>query len=215
MNLEETRFRSLPREYRRSRIVKAAKQVLLEKGWDATNMDEVAARAGTTKPTVYAHFSSKDELFAAVADLVKGLLSGELQGPEVYADEPVEAVTLFCARYLELISWRDGIALQRAALTAANRSLAMARAVYDAVFGEAERSLTAYLQARELVPNAEQHATLLLSAATDGVLRRHLFGIDDSPVGLPDPKAIGARVDLNRIRQAVTLLSSVWNVPRG
>ena len=178
-------------------------------------MDDVAARAGTTKPTVYAHFSSKDQLFAAVAEMVKGLLLGELQGPEAYADEPVEAVTLFCCRYLELVSWRDGIALQRAALTAANRSLTMARAVYEALFAEAGRSLAAYLRARDLVADPEGHASLILAATTGGPILRHLFGIDPSPAGLPDPKSIGARVDADRVRGAVTLVSSAWGVPPG
>ncbi len=212
---EEPQFRSLTREHRRDRILRAAKQVLLENGWDATNMDEVAARAGTTKPTVYAYFSSKDELFAAVADMVKGLLLGELQGPEAYADEPVEAVTLFCCRYLELVSWRDGIALQRAALTAANRSLTMARAVYDALFAEAGRCLTAYLRTRHLVPDPDRHASLILSATTGGPVIRHLFGIDEPSAGLPDPTAVGARVDIGRVREAVVLASSVWATPRG
>ena len=44
-------------------------------------MDDVAACAGTTKPTVYAHFKSKDELFKAVVELIKGLFLGKLQSP--------------------------------------------------------------------------------------------------------------------------------------
>ena len=62
---EEPPFRSLSRAERRERIVWAAKRVLLEKGLDEASMDDVAACAGTTKPTVYAHFKSKDELVKA------------------------------------------------------------------------------------------------------------------------------------------------------
>jgi AcrR family transcriptional regulator len=51
VTLEEWRFRSLSRDERRDRIVWAAKLVLLEKGLDASSMDDVAARAGTTKLT--------------------------------------------------------------------------------------------------------------------------------------------------------------------
>ncbi|MDE2508625.1 MAG: helix-turn-helix transcriptional regulator, partial [Planctomycetota bacterium] len=73
---EGPRFRSLSRDERRDRIVWAAKRVFLELGLDAASMDDVAARAGTTKPTVYAHFKSKDELFSAVVHLIKGLFLG-------------------------------------------------------------------------------------------------------------------------------------------
>src|SRR5271154_2516131 len=96
---EEPPFRSLSRAERRERIVWAAKRVLLEKGFDEASMDDVAACAGTTKPTVYAHFKSKDELFNAVVELIKGLFLGKLRSPDVYADEPVEAVALFCGRF--------------------------------------------------------------------------------------------------------------------
>jgi AcrR family transcriptional regulator len=82
---EQPQFRSLSRDERRDRIVRAAKLVLLEKGLDASSMDDVAARAGTTKPTVYAHFKSKDELFSAVVEYMKGLFLGKLRSPDVYA----------------------------------------------------------------------------------------------------------------------------------
>jgi AcrR family transcriptional regulator len=208
----QPQFRSLTPEHRRERIVRAAKRVLVERGWEAASMDDVAARAGTTKPTVYAHFGCKEALFAAVADMVKGLLLGELQGPEVYADKPIEAVTLFCARYLELTCWDDAVALQRAALAAASQSLTMAKAVYEALYTEAYRSLSTYLQARHLVSNPDAHARLLLSATTSGVAIRYLFGVESACAGLPDPKAIGARVDMKRIRSTIKLIASTWKI---
>jgi len=76
MTRDEPRFRSLSRDERRERILWAAKRVLLEKGLDEASMDDVAACAGTTKPTVYAHFKSKDELFSAVVEYVRGLFQG-------------------------------------------------------------------------------------------------------------------------------------------
>ena len=211
---QEPQFRSLPREQRRTRILQAAKRVLLERGWDAANMDDVAARAGTTKPTVYAHFASKDELFEAVARMVKGLIVDELRSPDHYAAEPVEAVTLFCGRYLELVTWHDAVTLQRTALAAAARSPTMARAVHDAVFAEAGRALAEYLASRHLAADPQGHATLILSAATGGQLLRHLFGVEASAEGLPDPAAIGARVDMERVRHAVTLVASTWEPGR-
>jgi AcrR family transcriptional regulator len=48
MTSEEPPFRYLPRDERRDRIVQSAKWVMLEKGLDASSMDDVAARAGPT-----------------------------------------------------------------------------------------------------------------------------------------------------------------------
>jgi AcrR family transcriptional regulator len=49
-------------------ILKAAKMLFLEKGIDATSMDEIAAKAGTTKRTVYNNFGSKEGLVEAFFD---------------------------------------------------------------------------------------------------------------------------------------------------
>ena len=89
-------FRTLPKDQRRERIIWAAKSMFLEKGFDAANMDDVAARAGTTKPTVYAHFATKEALFAAVVELVRGLYLGKLKEPSAYAADPAKAVARFC-----------------------------------------------------------------------------------------------------------------------
>ena len=212
MSREEPPFRSLPRDERRERILWAAKRVMLEKGLDEASMDDVADQAGTTKPTVYAHFKSKDELFAAVVELVKRLFLTKLRSPEAYAAEPVEAVALFCGRFLELVSWRDAVGYQRVALAAAARSPAIAKAVYDTLFAEACRSLAAYLRTRKLARSPEQHAELVLSAATGGQVIRHLYGVDEPPGAVPDDESIETRVDMKRIREAVKLIASKWSL---
>jgi AcrR family transcriptional regulator len=210
MKLEESPFRSLSRAERRERIVWAAKRVLLEKGLDEASMDDIAACAGTTKPTVYAHFSSKDELFSAVVELIKGLFLGKLRSPDAYAAEPVEAVALFCGRFVELVCWRDAVGYQRVTLAAAARSPAIARAVYDTLFAQACRTLAAYLRARKLTRSPEQHAELLLSATTGGPVIRHLYGVEDTSADVPGDEGIGSWVDMKRIREAVNLIASKW-----
>jgi hypothetical protein len=58
----------------------------------------------------------------------------------------------------------------------------------------------------------EQHAELLLAAATGGPVIRHLYGVNDP---CPDPsgdETVGTRVDLKRIRESVTLIASKWKV---
>jgi AcrR family transcriptional regulator len=207
---KQTNFRSLSRDERRDRIVWAAKWVFLEKGLDAASMDDVAAAAGATKPTLYAHFKSKDELFAAVVELVKGLFLGKLRSPDAYATDPVEAVTIFCGRFLELVCWRDAVGYQRVALAAAAHTPANARAVYDTIYAEACRILAAYIRTRKLTRHPEQHAGLLLSAATGGAVLRHLYGVDEPRLELPDEESIGKHIDLKPIRDVVKQLAVVW-----
>lgn len=209
---EEGQFRSLSRDERRERILWAAKRMLLEKGLDEVSMDDVAAAAGTTKPTVYAHFKSKDELVSAVIEYIRSMFRGKLRSPEVYSADPVEAVALFCGRLLELVSWRDAVGFQRVALAGAARSPAIAHAVYDTLFAEACRSLAAYLRTRKLTRSPELHAELVLSAAAGGPMIRNLYGVDKPCADPPDAEMTGKRVDMKRIREAVKLIASRWNI---
>lgn len=54
------------KEARPQEILEAALAVFARKGFAATRLDEVAARAGIGKGTLYLYFSSKEELFKAV-----------------------------------------------------------------------------------------------------------------------------------------------------
>lgn len=53
-------------ERKRQAIVAAARGLFLERGFEGSTMDQVAAAAGASKVTVYAHFADKPSLFRAV-----------------------------------------------------------------------------------------------------------------------------------------------------
>src|SRR5690348_10057779 len=50
-------------------IREAAATLFLQRGYQATSMDDIAAAAQVSKQTIYTHFAGKEELFA---DLVLG-----------------------------------------------------------------------------------------------------------------------------------------------
>jgi TetR/AcrR family transcriptional regulator, fatty acid metabolism regulator protein len=65
----KTEPRSLKEKQRQERealILKAAEDVLMEKGYHETSIDEIAARVGIAKGTVYLHFPSKEDLVIAI-----------------------------------------------------------------------------------------------------------------------------------------------------
>jgi AcrR family transcriptional regulator len=69
----KARDRAAPRWARkrpvtRKRILSAAADVVAEKGFQRTSLDEIAARAGLTKGAVYSSFATKEELFLAVLE---------------------------------------------------------------------------------------------------------------------------------------------------
>ena len=54
------------RERTRTALIKAASEVIGEKGWDRTSLEEVAARAGMTRGAIYGNFQHREDLFLAV-----------------------------------------------------------------------------------------------------------------------------------------------------
>ncbi|WP_162803112.1 TetR/AcrR family transcriptional regulator [Ornithinimicrobium avium] len=62
----EARVR-LPRDERRALLLEAALASFSDKGYHATAMDDIADRAGVSKPVLYQHFDSKLELYVALA----------------------------------------------------------------------------------------------------------------------------------------------------
>jgi AcrR family transcriptional regulator len=56
------------RDRTRSRLIEAAIEVIREKGFYETTLDEVARRAGMTRGAIYGNFRDKDELFLAVVE---------------------------------------------------------------------------------------------------------------------------------------------------
>ncbi len=70
MTVPDTRPRSarLPRQARRAQLLEAALEVFVAQGYHAAAMDDIAERAGVSKPVLYQHFPSKLELYLALLD---------------------------------------------------------------------------------------------------------------------------------------------------
>jgi AcrR family transcriptional regulator len=73
-----TRSGRLPRTARRAQLLAAAQEVFVAQGYHAAGMDEIAERAGVSKPVLYQHFPGKLDLYLALVDQ--------------HAEEMVEAV---------------------------------------------------------------------------------------------------------------------------
>lgn len=77
----------LPRDERRGQLLIAASEVFVDRGYHAAGMDEIADRAGVSKPILYQHFASKLELYLAVlARHVDNLVSGVRQALRTTTD---------------------------------------------------------------------------------------------------------------------------------
>jgi AcrR family transcriptional regulator len=60
----------LPADERRDQLLDVALEVFATAGFHGASMNDVAEAAGVTKPVLYQHFDSKNDLFAALLDEV-------------------------------------------------------------------------------------------------------------------------------------------------
>jgi AcrR family transcriptional regulator len=86
--------RSRPHDIERTRgeILEAALAVFAEKGLSGARVDEIAALTHTTKPTIYYHFRSKEDLYTAVLEHAYGGMRDMERSLELDLSDPVDAM---------------------------------------------------------------------------------------------------------------------------
>jgi AcrR family transcriptional regulator len=53
---------------RREQLLQVARRLFADKGFEATSVEEIAAKASVSKPVVYEHFGGKEGLYAVIVD---------------------------------------------------------------------------------------------------------------------------------------------------
>lgn len=106
------------REERRQRVLDAAFAEVAERGYESTTMLAVAKRAGASKETLYSWFGNKVGLFTTLIEE-----NGERAAVRIRAaldddGDPREVLTGFCVGLVTLLTAEQGVALNRAAMTA-------------------------------------------------------------------------------------------------
>ena len=99
--------RAAKSEARRAAIVQAALDEFCSRGFAATRIDDVAARAGVAKGTIYLYFDDKEALFREIVTTMLVPLIATLEAPP--PDIPIRAVI---TRFMELFV-REIYATQR------------------------------------------------------------------------------------------------------
>jgi AcrR family transcriptional regulator len=190
----------------RRHILFAAKDVFLETGYERASMDTVAARAGTSKRSLYARFESKEKLFLAVLNLVRELYLGRLKTPGAYAGEPAEAVTLFCGRFLQLMVWEPQLRTCRLSIAEAEWLPGSSNAYFDAMFVTTSERLSGYLAEQYELGPADSAALAgdLLGRTVLPRLFRTLLNVENPIKDEPDDAALAEHVDLDAIRRVVS-----------
>lgn len=93
----------LPSAERREQFFLAALELFAEKGYHETRVDDVAARAGLSKGSLYHHFEGKRDLMLGLLDHVMAGLNGQLAAVAATARSAEAAVRSMTAAFTGLL----------------------------------------------------------------------------------------------------------------
>ena len=181
-------------------IREAAAVLFLEKGYQGTSMDDIAARAGVSKQTIYTHFPNKEVLFQ---DLVLGNagrvedFTTELQSTFDKGGDLATGLRELARLYTRFVIRPEVLRLRRLVLGEAGRFPGLAQRYYELVPGRVYQALADLFQ---------QLAARGLLSVDDPTLAAHHFAW--LALGLPmdvamfDEEKLPGPAELERLADA-------------
>jgi AcrR family transcriptional regulator len=127
-------------------ILDAARELFLRDGFSTTSMDAVAKLANVSKATVYAHFSSKEELFRAMMEAECRRTWPEITSDELAQLDPIPKLREVAERYVRFITSGYPVALLRVVSAEAARNPALGPIFYDSAPGAGRKKFAELLR---------------------------------------------------------------------
>jgi AcrR family transcriptional regulator len=94
-------------------MLEAAQRLFAESGYEAVSMDAVAKTAGVSKATLYAHFESKEKLFAEILEAESGRAEEGSWIPERFEGDAEGVLRRFAHRMARFFVDGRGLAVYR------------------------------------------------------------------------------------------------------
>jgi AcrR family transcriptional regulator len=98
----------LSRSARRAQLLLAARDVFSAQGYHAAAMDDIAERAGVSKPVLYQHFPGKLELYRALLTTYADDLVQRVRGALASSPENGDRVHASVAAYFDFVAGEGG-----------------------------------------------------------------------------------------------------------
>ena len=105
---EPLRGTRLPRTARRAQLLGAAREVFVANGYHAAAMDDIALRAGVSKPVLYQHFPGKLDLYLALLDQSMDSLVAAVRDALADTTDNKLRVTATTQAYFDFVSDEGG-----------------------------------------------------------------------------------------------------------
>ncbi len=173
-----TSRRKQPKGDKRSRtrrkLLAAARELVREKGYAQTTMQDVAARAGMTSGAIYGNFKNRDELFIALADEYWGPIQAEFAPNSSFAEKMQTLAKATLAAVPERSTAAVGALTGRAYALTHPEVLERVQQITEKAYIDGASWLTNVAPPEEL-PMAPELLVRVIHALTDGLLFQRIL----------------------------------------
>jgi len=139
---------------RREQLIEVGRKLFADKGFEATTVEEIAAKASVSKPVVYEHFGGKEGLYAVVVDREIAALLNGITGAlsaDLSSRETLERAAMALLEYIETST--DGFRILVRDSPTGQATGSFASLISD-VASQVEHILAAEFKRRKLDPKA-------------------------------------------------------------
>lgn len=108
-NLGQRKPKGDKRDRTRAALLEAARELIRDKGYERTTLEEVAARAGMTTGAIYGNFKNRDELFIALGHAYWPPVKPDIAAGATFA----EAMQAMATATIAVVDERKSVAVGR------------------------------------------------------------------------------------------------------
>lgn len=195
---------------KRRQILSGAREVFLERGFDAASMGDIARAAGVSKGTLYVYFQNKEDLFAALVSSECNETAERMFVLDNNEPDVEKVLTTLGHSFIMAMIRPEHMATLRTVIAIGSKFPDISHRFFEAGPCQGIRRLGNFLQAKVEqgaldIDDVEQAASQFLSLCKDGITVPILMGNTESA----DP----AHTD-KVVRGAVRLFMSAYGVKR-
>lgn len=157
------------RQRTRRKLLEATRELVREKGYSHTTMQDVAERAGMTSGAIYGNFKNRDELFLALAEEYWGPIHAEFAPNSTFAEKMEVLARATVQAIPERSTAAIGALTGRAYALSHPAVLERVQELTSKAYGEGATWLTDVTRPEEL-PLPPELMVRVIHALTDGLL---------------------------------------------
>lgn len=177
-----TQHSAQQREAKRQAVLSAAAQLFNERGFHATSLDDIAARLGVSKPTLYYYVKNKEEILLGCVRQGLQLMLGGIEASRSAGGAALDQLTACMQVYARIVTQDFGMCLIRVGeeqISAPNR--AELRRIKAEIDHEFRRLVVQGVEEGSLAPCDPKMTAFVIAGALSWIGRWYQPGGDYSP----------------------------------